>query len=52
MQYPAEMTLEDIMSFEYEINRIIDIDRNEGQYWAENAELQIIVSSNKENSVG
>lgn len=45
MQYPPEMTPEDIEAFEYEINRIIDIERNEGQYWAENAELQLLANT-------
>ena len=42
MIYPPEMTAEEIEQFEYEINRIIDIERNEGQFWAVNAELQMI----------
>jgi hypothetical protein len=42
MIYPPEMTQEEIEQFEYEINRIIDIERNEGQFWAVNAELQMI----------
>ncbi len=42
MIYPPEMTAEEIEQFEYEINRIIDIERNEGQFWAVNAELQEI----------
>ena len=42
MYYPPEMTEQEIMEFEYEINRRIDIERNEGQFWAVNAELQVI----------
>lgn len=42
MQYPEYMTKEDIEQFEYEINKIIDTERGEGQFWAENAELQVV----------
>ena len=42
MYYPPEMTEQEIMEFEYEINKIIDTERGEGQFWAENAELQVI----------
>lgn len=42
MYYPAEMTAEEIEQFEYEINKLIDIERGEGQFWAANAELQLI----------
>lgn len=42
MRYPEWMTEEEIMEFEYELNRQIDIERGEGQFWAENAELQVI----------
>lgn len=42
MFYPPEMTDEEVMEFEYEINRAIDIERGEGQFWAENAELQVL----------
>lgn len=48
MYYPADMTAEDIMEFEFDINRLIDIDRNEGQFWAVNAELQVIADNLKE----
>ncbi len=46
MYYPAYMTAEDIMKFEYEINRIIDIERDVG-FLQINAQLQEIA----ENSV-
>lgn len=42
MHYPEDMTADEIMEFEYELNRQIDIERGEGQFWAENAELQLI----------
>ena len=42
MFYPPEMTEQEIMEFEYEINRQIDIERGEGQFWAVNAELQVV----------
>lgn len=42
MRYPEDMTVEDIMNFELELNRIIDQERGEGQFWAENAELQVV----------
>lgn len=42
MIYPEDMTVTEIMEFEYEFNRLIDIERNEGQFWAVNSELQVI----------
>lgn len=48
MIYPPEMTKEEIEQFEYEINRIIDIEREEGQFWALNAELQLIANEERE----
>ena len=42
MFYPEDMTAEDIMEFDYELNRIIAMERFEGEFWAENAELQIL----------
>lgn len=38
MNYPADMTQEDIMEFEYEYNRIRDIEEGIG-FWEVNAEL-------------
>ncbi len=48
MYYPPEMTAEEIEQFEYELNRQIDIERNEGQFWAVNAELQVIAHDSLE----
>lgn len=42
MFFPPEMTADEIMEFEYELNRHIDITRNEGLWWAVNAECQIV----------
>ena len=51
MYYPADMTQEDIEQFEYEYNRIVDIERGEGQFWAVNAELQVIADTIKEREM-
>jgi len=48
MYYPPEMTAEEIEQFEYEINRRIDIERGEGQFWEVNAELQVIAHDDME----
>ena len=50
MFYPEYMTEQEIMEFEYEINRIIDQERGEGQYWAENAELQMLAEDTRDFS--
>jgi len=42
MHYPPEMTEQDIMEFEYEYNRRLDIERSEGLWWAVNAECQVV----------
>jgi hypothetical protein len=42
MKYPDFMNIDDIMEFEYEYSKLIDIERNEGQFWAINAEMQIL----------
>lgn len=42
MRYPEDMTADDIMEFEYEYNMYLDMEREEGQYWAVNAELQLV----------
>ncbi len=42
MFYPPEMTKEEIEQFEYEINKMIDIERGEGPFWEVNAELQVV----------
>lgn len=46
--YPQEMTEQEIMEFEYEVNKIIDTERGEGQFWAENAELQVIAEEQRD----
>lgn len=46
MRYPEYFTAEDIEEFEYEMGKIIDTERGEGQFWAENAELQILAQTN------
>ena len=51
MIYPAEMTQEEIEQFEYEINKIIDIERDEGQFWAVNAELQIVADLQQQQAL-
>lgn len=48
MYYPEDMTADDIMEFEFELNRLIDIERDEGQFWAVNAELQVIADELRE----
>ena len=48
MYYPADMTQEDIEQFEYEYNRLLDMERNEGQFWAVNAELQVAADAVRE----
>lgn len=40
--FPADMTADDIMEFEYELGRWSDEVRGCGQFWAENAECQIV----------
>jgi hypothetical protein len=37
MIYPDYFTQQDIMEFEYDLNKIIDIERGEG-FWLQNAE--------------
>lgn len=48
MFFPAEMTVEEIEQFEYEYNRLRDIELNEGQWWAVNAECQIVAQEQQE----
>lgn len=50
MFYPEDMTLDDIMQLEFELNRSIDIERGEGLFWAVNAELQEIAAWLKEQA--
>lgn len=51
MQYPEDMTADDIMEFEYEMNKFIDQARDEGQFWAINAELQIVADLQREQEL-
>jgi len=48
MFYPESMTEQEIMEFEYELNRIIDTERGEGQFWAVNAELQVAAEESRD----
>lgn len=48
MQFPAEMTAEEIEQFEYEYNRYLDIELDEGQFWAVNAECQIVAEEQRQ----
>lgn len=50
MQYPDYFTAEDIMEFEYEYNRLRDIEEGIG-FWAVNAELQEIADKEREMSM-
>lgn len=50
MQYPDYFTAEDIMEFEYEYNRLRDIEDGVG-FWAVNAELQEIADKEREMSI-
>jgi hypothetical protein len=47
MLYPDYMTAEDIMEFEYEYNRMRDIQEGVG-FWAINAELQVVAKKQQE----
>lgn len=51
MQYPMYFTAEDIMEFDYEMNKVIDMAREEGQFWAVNAELQIVAEELREQNL-
>ncbi len=44
MNFPENFTADDIMEFEFELNRWIDIQRGEGQFWTVNAELAELAS--------
>jgi len=48
MRYPPEMSADEIMEFEYELNRWLDQERGEGQYWAVNAECQIMADEQRD----
>lgn len=51
MWYPVEMTADEIAEVQYELNRLIDMERNEGQYWAENAALQVLAAELQEQKL-
>ena len=48
MRYPEDFTQDDIMEFEFELNRLIDIERGEGPFWEINAELQVVAQEQQE----
>lgn len=48
MRYPEDFTADDIMEFEYEYNRLRDMDEGLG-LWAVNAEIQIIAAEQQES---
>lgn len=50
MYYPADMTAQDIMEFEYELNRMIDIERGVG-FLEINAELMALAQAIKEETL-
>ena len=47
MSYPEYMTDDDIMEFEYEYNRLRDIEEGVG-FWEINAELQVVAKKQQE----
>jgi hypothetical protein len=47
MVYPEYMTDDDIMEFEFEYNRLRDIQEGVG-FWAINAELQVVAKEQQE----
>ena len=49
--FPADMTADDIMEFEYEYGRWCDEVRGEGQFWAENAECQIVAELQRDEEL-
>jgi len=51
MIYPPQMTAFDIMQFEYEYNKYLDIQHNEGQFWELNSRCQILSDEEKENEI-
>lgn len=51
MRYPPEMTLEDIMNFEYELGRVIDMERGVGFYWEINADCQVVAEKQQQEMV-
>ena len=51
MNYPEYMTADDIMEFEYELNKILDKERGEGQFWAVNEELALVAEQQREQDL-
>lgn len=51
MWYPEDMTADDIAEFEYEYNRLLDMERNEGPFWAVNAECQVVADLQREQEI-
>ena len=47
MHYPEYFTADDIREFEYEYNRILDIEENVG-FWKINGELQLVAQKQRE----
>lgn len=50
MRYPEYFTADDIMEFEYEYNRIRDIEESQG-FWAVNAECQVVAQIQREEEL-
>jgi len=51
MNYPEYMTADDIMEFEYELNKMLDKERGEGQFWAVNEELALVAEQQREQDL-
>ena len=50
MWYPEDMTADDIAEFEYEYNRLRDIEDGVG-FWAVNAECQVVADLQREQEI-
>lgn len=50
MYYPADMTQDDIMEFEYEYNMLRDIEEGIG-FWTVNAELQTVAELQRQEEL-
>ena len=48
MFYPDYFTADDIMEFEYEYARYLEIENNKGPFWEINAELQVVAQKQQE----
>ena len=51
MNYPVDMTADDIMSFEYDYNRLLDMEYNEGYYWIENTQCQLAINEELDSRI-